>query len=51
MQMLYDVMVSVLGQPQNEMQQNLAYAFAGITLILAMYALIKLAQYFTRVGR
>lgn len=51
MQMLYDLMVSVIGQPQTEMQENLAYAFGGIILILAIYALIKLAQYFTRIGR
>lgn len=49
MEMLYNVIIGVIGTPVNEVQENLAYLCACVLLILAIYALLKLATFFTRI--
>lgn len=48
MEMLYNVIVGVIGTPTTEAQENIAYLCACILLILAIYALMKIATFFTR---
>lgn len=49
MTIIYDIIITVIGTPTNEIQQNLAYFTACGIFVLIIYALFKIAHYIMKV--